>query len=63
MSEERIKMLKKALALYGLQYSVRWCDYCKRWVAYYDESTVVRCPYCYNDLTIEKPPEEEKCDG
>jgi len=39
------------------RYSMRWCDKCKRWVAYYDESTVVRCPYCDNDLTIEKPPE------
>lgn len=45
------------------QYSMRWCDICKRWVAYYNESTVVRCPYCDNDFTIEKPPKEVTGNG
>ena len=40
------------------QYSMRWCDICKQWVTCYNESAVVRCPYCENDLTFEKSPQE-----
>lgn len=38
------------------QSSMRWCDRCERWIVPSYESTVVRCPYCFNDLTIEKAP-------
>ena len=34
------------------------CNKCKRWIWFTEESTVVRCPYCYSDLTVDKQPKE-----